>query len=453
MSEATGSRSEMSRLGEEAGADKRREASGRKAAPKPEATRVAVWREVRGSFERIGSIGSERGRARFRYDSAYGGEPISVRLPVRPEPFTLDETAAFFAALTPEGKVGDDFLELLRAEKGEYLPVLAELRDESVGALLLSVGDDNVGQDPAYAEVPDGFFDDFSAHPTAVALDTAGKTRLSLPGAMAKVGLYRDPVSRKWFLPHGSAPSNRIVKACNADLYPNETVNEALCLEAARLVGLPAAECELLPTDGQPLLSVTRFDRVTLEGCMVAGRPAYGRLHQEDMMQASGLPDRYAPSEANYLSVITHLVNRASVNAFGDVMLAIEYTMFDYLVGNCDKHLKNSALLHVPDWNTIELAPLYDVVNTTLYPHVYLEMGVPLCPSRRIADVTRGTMRDVVSACVKNPDLAMRAFDDLARRVPGALEEARDLIAARGFDSVRAVFDAAIGGVCRRASI
>lgn len=58
-----------------------------------------------------------------------------------------------------------------------------------------------------------------------------------------------------------------------------------------------------------------------------------------------------------------------------EASLILEYVLFDYLVGNCDNHLKNYALLYNPAWRTREVAPLYDVMSTVAYPSIYKEMS------------------------------------------------------------------------------
>lgn len=89
------------------------------------------------------------------------------------------------------------------------------------------------------------------------------RTRLSLAGAESKLGLYHagSDLQSGWFLPLGTAPSTHIVKASDG-AFKNQTINEALCMLAAKHCGFDVADCQLLPAGGaEPLLIVTRFDR------------------------------------------------------------------------------------------------------------------------------------------------------------------------------------------------
>lgn len=70
---------------------------------------------------------------RFVYDPNYlkkGGKPISVSLPLRPEPFEADKLFSFFEGLLPEGW----YLDIVRATEK------IDAKD-SFGLLLATTGD------------------------------------------------------------------------------------------------------------------------------------------------------------------------------------------------------------------------------------------------------------------------------------------------------------------------
>jgi serine/threonine-protein kinase HipA len=70
---------------------------------------------------------------RFDYLSAYRGRPISLTMPVRPEPYQFDDLPPFFEGLLPEGR---QLEALVRADKLD--------RNDLMGQLL-AVGEDVVG--------------------------------------------------------------------------------------------------------------------------------------------------------------------------------------------------------------------------------------------------------------------------------------------------------------------
>lgn len=416
---------------------------------------LTVWREYKGDVEQVGSLAATPEGVQFSYADAYAGQPISASLPVQPEPFSEQRTASFFKALIPEGTARAEFARMFHASKEEFTPFLEQLRDESIGALLFSGNGEAPCSSPSYRDVEQSFFEELASRPLETAVATMGKTRLSLSGAMAKVGLYRNHRTGSWHYPLGGAPSTHIIKAADGKRFPFETVNEALCLGAARRCDFPTAACELLDVGAnEPLLVVERFDRTVEDDApLIDGLPLPQRLHQEDFCQAQSLSLKYEPTDGRYLSLLARCAHEHCANAFGEKSLLMKYTFFHYLVGNCDNHLKNYALLYSPDWRTQEVAPLYDVVNTVLYPDIYLEMGVSFGGDRRIDHVTRQAIEDAVVRCGLPARLASGALEDLARQIEGALEEEADALARQGFPQAREVFDGIIGGVRERASI
>lgn len=410
---------------------------------------VSVWREIGGSVEKVGFLKLADGGLAFTYEEGYEGAPISVSLPVQRTAHGPLTTGNFFRGLIPEGEAYREFARMLRASEESYLPFLERLRDESIGALLFSIDEEPPYQHPAYEEVPPDLLEKLAAHPVETAVSTLGRTRLSLTGAMAKIGLYRDCASGRWLLPTGGVPSTHIVKVANSAQFPNETVNEALCLRVAARCGLPAARVELIPVEKDaPLLAVERFDRV-IDGSsrLVDGMPVPHRLHQEDFAQAISTRLKYEPTDGNYLNQIVYVARSHCANAFGEGHLLFEYTLFNYLIGNCDNHLKNYALLYDSDWAGREVAPLYDVISTVLYPEIYLEMGVSFGGDRRIDRVTRGAIEGTAARCGLPRDLVWGAFDELGRTIPGALEEEADNLAHEGYPEAKTILSPILRGV------
>ena len=416
---------------------------------------LAVWREYRGAVERVGSILSVDGRIRFRYDESYEGQPVSASLPLQDEPFSERRTSNFFSALIPEGTARAEFAAMLHAGRDEFAPYLERLNDEPIGALLFSSGEEPPYRNASYEEVEPSFFEELACRPLETAVRTMGMTRLSLSGAMAKVGLFRDAESGRWCYPMGGAPSSHILKAADGKRFPLETVNEALCLGAARRCGLPAASCQLLDCDaGEPLLSIRRFDRVVAgsESRLISGMAAPSRLHQEDFCQAESLALKYEPTDGDYLGLICRSASNHCANAFGERALLAQYTLFHYLVGNCDNHLKNYSLLYDRDWTVREIAPLYDVASTVLYPELYLEMGVSFGGDRRIDHVTKASI-DAAARASGLPARMVRSFlNELAHNLPGALEEEADALTHQGFPGARNLLGRIAEGVGSRAS-
>lgn len=414
---------------------------------------LTVWRDVAGVVEPVGFIAVSDTGLSFSYDDSYRGPAISASMPVGSGP--VDETVStrFFDALLPEGQSRRAVMERLHAGGPDEEALLKALRNESVGALLLSYGGLEPYRNPSYDPVEDGFFDDLAARPLGTSSRTLVDTRLSLAGAMAKVGLFRERSSGRWFRPLGGAPSSHIVKVGDRESFPDQVENEAVCMLAARLCGLPAAETELVGTGDAPVLAVGRFDRPTGRGRTVSGMEAPLRLHQEDFIQALALPSwqKYEPTGRPNLELMASVLEEHGADPIEDTRRLFAYTVFNYLVGNCDNHLKNHSVLYDGEWSSPRLAPLYDVCSTTVYPDLSREMGTSFGGSRVIDDVDRGSVLSMARRLWIPGKVAEKILDDLAAEVPGAVEQASTEIADAGFPEARTIGEEIFEGASERA--
>lgn len=420
-----------------------------------------VYREYEGSYEAVGLLeGGDSQPTTFAYDVGYLSSnhavAVSPSLPLQDVPFDPRRTASFFDGLVPEGSLRRDIEAARRIERGDYLGVLEAVQNEPIGALLFSDEDGPRKVERAYRPLGIDQLAALAAAPAPTALDMTLESRISLAGAQSKVGLYHaGPDSAKgWYLPIGTAPSTHIVKACS-DAYPGESVCEALCMRAAIKFDLPAAKCFLISADEhEPLLAVERYDRFLPEVPEKIGSLAVPRrLHQVDMCQACGtVPSslKYEPSGVSYLGVMADVVRRVCEDPQGDRYMLGYYLLFDYAVGNCDNHLKNWSLLWDVLWERVSLAPLYDVVCTTIYPHLAREMGISFGGSRLIDDVCREAVLVRLESAGIARFIGETAIEDVSGEVPGALEAAADELSAEGFPLARDMLSKMIPGVKER---
>ena len=149
---------------------------------------------------------------------------------------------------------------------------------------------------------------------------------------------------------------NVLVKAGGAD-YPGLAANEFLCLEVARLAGLTVPRHEL--SDDGALLLIDRFD---LRGAT--------RLGFEDLAALLDLRVGGALSDRKYrgsYEAVARLLRLVCSSAAKDLVVFFDQLALSVLVRNGDAHLKNFGVLY--DDETRWLAPLFDVVTTTIYPY------------------------------------------------------------------------------------
>ena len=412
--------------------------------------RLHVFREHADRFERVGILQTTPSGISFLYDEEYLSSGlarrISLSLPLQAEPFTDQDLPSFFEGLLPEGALRSAMAQALHVDGSFPADMLAKLNDESIGGLVFSTEECISRNEWSYRPLDREKLIEFADHPLATAVELGTSSRLSLSGAQSKIGLYRreDSADGGWFLPEGSAPSNIIVKAAHG-AFPSQTVNEAFCLAVARRCGFDTASAELLPVPNrEPLLVVSRFDRVKRSRSnvvVVDGQPAPLRLHQEDFCQAAGLSShfKYEPTDGRYLSLGARIISRTSLVPFGDKMMFFNRILFDYLIGNCDNHLKNHSLLWNESWSSRTLSPLYDVTCTTMYPSIDREMGVSLCPSRRTDDVTAEDIRQAAKEIGIAEKLGWQQYRSLCAELETALSVAEQEIAEQGFPEVHKI--------------
>jgi serine/threonine-protein kinase HipA len=85
-----------------------------------------------------------------------------------------------------------------------------------------------------------------------------------------------------------------------------------------------------------------------------------GKLHMIDFLQILELENKYMGS----MEMLGKEIARLSANEMLDKVRYFELTVFNYIIGNNDMHLKNfSMLLSTMGW---VLAPAYDLLNVKL---------------------------------------------------------------------------------------
>ncbi|MCF7848856.1 MAG: HipA domain-containing protein [Kiritimatiellales bacterium] len=135
--------------------------------------------------------------------------------------------------------------------------------------------------------------------------------------------------------------------------YPEMPELEHLTMRMARCFGIATAECGLISLeDGQLAFITKRMDRDGMD-----------KLHMEDMCQ---ITDRL--TEQKYrgsMEQVGKAVLRYCANPLFDALRLFEVTLFCFLTGNSDMHLKNFSLLYKPK-GEVGLSPAYVLLSTKL---------------------------------------------------------------------------------------
>lgn len=137
---------------------------------------------------------------------------------------------------------------------------------------------------------------------------------------------------------------------------PGLAINEYLCLEVARAAGLDVPQTAL-SEDGQ-VLAVERFDRKLQQQFALEDFCAIAALDPVNKYQCS--LERLIDLHNEYV---------VSVRRQESARQLYKLILLNYALHNGDAHLKNFALIY-SHYDDAFLAPIYDVVTTSAYPHL-----------------------------------------------------------------------------------
>lgn len=340
--------------------------------------KINVSRTAGANIEPVGVI--DVAAKTFLYAPEYlkstAAYPISVSLPLRAEPFSEREFRPYFEGLLPEGDARKEIAAKLSIREGDYLGILSLCGMECIGDVVLG---NEEPSDASYEDVSEKSLKEMFAKMPLLA-ESNVKTRMSLAGTRGKIGLARfdgNIANNGWLRPLGSAASTHILKVGS---LPGMAELEYVCTETARACGLTVAQTSLLDLGATTVICSKRFDRHIGECGNQGQERVVVRLHQEDFCQALGLlpGSKYAELENGSLAAIANLLRDRSATPAMDVAELIKIACFNYIVGNCDNHLKNMSIQYGAQWAGFSLAPAYDIVNTAMFPRFARTMGVSI---------------------------------------------------------------------------
>lgn len=155
------------------------------------------------------------------------------------------------------------------------------------------------------------------------------------------------------------------------NFYLEMPENESLTMKLAKLIGIEVPINGMIYSiDGRFTYFIKRFDR-------------YGRnkkLSLEDFAQLAG-KSRETKYDYSMEKLVTLVDTFCTFPAIEKVKL-FRLTIFNFLIGNEDMHLKNFSLITRD--NKVELSPAYDLLNTTIVvPRTQEEIALPLAGKKR----------------------------------------------------------------------
>lgn len=166
----------------------------------------------------------------------------------------------------------------------------------------------------------------------------------------------------------GALGGNYIFKP-PSDRFPEMPENEHLTMRIAETFGIPVVHSSLVRlTSGERCYITKRIDR-TDNG---------EKIHMLDMYQITEAFDKYKGS----MEKVGKALDTYSSNTLLDKTYFFDLTLFSFLTGNNDMHLKNFSMVEKPSgWG---LAPAYDLLNVAIvFPEDKEELALTLLGKKK----------------------------------------------------------------------
>lgn len=178
------------------------------------------------------------------------------------------------------------------------------------------------------------------------------KERIAVTGVQKKLSLHLGTKNSERFTIIGALGGNYILKPPSEEFGQLPEL-EDLTMKLAKVAGIQVALHSLIPmADGKLSFITKRFDRDKKK-----------KFAQEDACQLSELltESKYKSSHEK----LGRIIAKYSSFPGDDVLRVFELTIFSFLTGNADMHLKNFSLLKNSKGH-YRLSPAYDLVPTRL---------------------------------------------------------------------------------------
>src|SRR3972149_7543263 len=192
--------------------------------------------------------------------------------------------------------------------------------------------------------------------------------KMSIQGVQPKLSAKLNPQNEVFDIV--DRDGDHILKPQN-NFYPELPENESLTMKLADMIDIEVSLSGMIYSfDRKLTYFIKRFDR-------------YGKskkLSIEDFAQLAG-KSRETKYDYSMEKLINIIDNFCTFPAIEKVKI-FRLTIFNFLVGNEDMHLKNFSL--ITRENKVELSPAYDLLNTTIVlPNEPEEIALPLAGKKQ----------------------------------------------------------------------
>lgn len=294
-----------------------------------------------------------------------GAVPVSLSMPLLPEPYTGDVVRNCFDNLLPDNtEIRRRIQGRLGTASDQPFDLLTEMGGDCVGALQIYPATETprdvrvITSDPVDDHAIATQLANHASQPLGMVRQ--GGFRISIAGAQEKTAfLWRDGA---WHRPRGATPTSHIFKlpiGKHDGIDLAESVeNEFLCLRVAEALGLPVAASRIHSFEGKQALVVERFDRQWSEdGSWLMRKP------QEDLCQALGFASatKHEHHGGPGITQVLELLQQ-TVDPKQDRATLFRALVVFWLLAAPDGHAKNFSVFLLAG-GRCRLTPLYDILS------------------------------------------------------------------------------------------
>jgi len=294
--------------------------------------------------------------------------PISLTMKYQQVPYNHGALHPIFSQNLPEGyvrryiseklrrhaNINDMYLLALQLDKGiGHLSYSSDIEKTAVGQLSLNEILNWQGKENLFHQLLDRYY------LNGLVSGVQPKVLVNAVNDTGKPSIGRSLLHQEDF----------IIKTYD-DEFPLLTVNEYVCMEAARACGLAPSQCWL--SDDLRTFITERFDEVN-------GK----RLGIEDFTVLMG-----KQGDEKYQSSYEMLMKATYIFTKSDMQLKrmYQYIVFNCLIGNGDAHLKNFSVQYEESKKEIILTPPYDITHTPIYDTIDNKMALKLNGAKLFPD-------------------------------------------------------------------
>lgn len=359
----------------------------------------------------------EKRRFVFQYNAAWikrkGAIPLSIHLPLKTDLYSDDLSRSFFSNLLPEAAIKQVIARSLQISVSNDFAMLNRIGGECAGAVSVLPSGSVPVVKPGYRGLNDEelnqVIQDLPKRPLMAGVEGM---RLSLAGAQNKLPVYME--GDKIFIASGNAPSTHILKPPIRDLE-NTVENEAFCMMLAQKMGLSTPPVTI-HRGLDKLYIIQRYDRSRDKNGNVA------RLHQEDFCQALGfLPDQKYESEGGpSLGRCFTLLQEISISPAADRFALLQWTIFNFFIGNADAHAKNLAIIFTR--RGPRLAPFYDLICTQVYPDLSEKLAMKIGGENRPGWIQQKHWNKLGESVAIKSSLVLKTLKNMATEITPAAQ-------------------------------